>query len=129
MINVTNDSWYGQSSGPYQLFEISRMRVVENGLPMIRAANNGISAIIDPVGRTLHRLELNQIDVLDGYMPLKLLLPTIYSEWGNLILCLWVLFVLILQLTISLLYSRILNILRILAKNYLLKVSLSSLIS
>jgi apolipoprotein N-acyltransferase len=110
MINVTNDSWYGQSSGPYKHFEISRMRVVENGLPMIRAANNGISAIIDPVGRTLHRLELNQIDVLDGYMPLKLLLPTIYSEWGNLILCLWVLFVLILQLTISLLYSRILNI-------------------
>ena len=116
MINVTNDSWYGQSSGPYQHFEISRMRVVENGLPMIRAANNGISAIIDPVGRTLHRLELNQIDVLDGYMPLKLLLPTIYSEWGNLILCLWVLFVLILQLTISFLCSRILNILRILAK-------------
>ena len=106
ILNVTNDAWYGSSSGPYQHFEISRVRSVENGLPMIRAANNGISAIIDPVGRTLHRLELNQVDILDGNMPLKLLLPTIYSEWGNLALSLWVLFVLILQSMIALLYLR-----------------------
>jgi apolipoprotein N-acyltransferase len=109
MINVTNDAWYGKSSGPYQHFEISRIRSVENGLPMVRAANNGISAIIDPVGRTLSRLELNQIDILDGYMPLKLLLPTIYSELGNFALSLWVLFVLILQSMIALLYLRFLK--------------------
>ncbi len=106
MVNVTNDAWYGKSSGPYQHFEISRMRSIENGLPMIRAANNGISAIIDPLGRVLGRLELNQIGVLDEYMPLKLLLPTIYSEWGNMALFFWVFFVLILQLMITLLYLR-----------------------
>ena len=104
IVNVTNDAWYGKSSGPYQHFEISRIRSVENGLPMIRAANNGISAIIDPLGRVLGSLDLNQIAALDGYIPLKLLLPTTYSEWGNIALFLWVSCALILQLIVTLLY-------------------------
>ena len=57
IINVTNDTWYGNSSGPYQHFEISRMRAIENGLPMLRVANNGISGFIDPVGRILEKTE------------------------------------------------------------------------
>ncbi len=55
IINVTNDTWYGNSSGPYQHLQISRMRSIENGLPMLRTANNGISAVIDPVGRIIHK--------------------------------------------------------------------------
>ena len=96
MVNITNDAWYGKSSGPYQHFEISRMRAIENGLPMIRAGNNGISAIIDPVGRVLKKLDLDQISVIDGLIPLKLLLPTIYSEYGA--IALFILVVTILML-------------------------------
>ncbi|PCJ29859.1 MAG: apolipoprotein N-acyltransferase [Rickettsiales bacterium] len=102
VINVTNDAWYGNSSGPYQHFEISRIRCIENGLPMVRSANNGISAIMDPMGRVLAKLELNQVGILDGYIPLKLVLPTIYSEWGKWGVCSWVSLVLILQ---SMIYS------------------------
>lgn len=102
IINVTNDAWYGKSSGPYQHFEISRIRSVENGLPMIRSANNGISAIIDPVGRILARLELNQIDIIDSFIPLKLSLTTIYSTNGHSILAFGIFLVLIMQLLIVL---------------------------
>ena len=109
IINITNDAWYGNSSGPYQHFEISRMRSIENGLPMIRAGNNGISAIIDPLGRVLQKLDLNQIDILDGYIPLKLVLPTLYSEWGTVFILLQVVLVLILQSIIVLLFSLFYN--------------------
>ena len=104
IINITNDAWYGNSSGPYQHFEISKMRAIENGLPMIRAGNNGISAIIDPVGRVLRKLDLNKIDVIDGFIPLKLLFPTIFSEYGQIAVLAWVLAILMLQLTVMLLY-------------------------
>ena len=100
IVNITNDAWYGNSSGPYQHFEISKMRSVENGLPMIRAGNNGISAIIDPVGRVVKRLDLNQIDIIDGLIPLKLLLPTIYSEYGQITVLAWVLVIFMLQLVV-----------------------------
>ena len=71
LINITNDSWFG-NIGPYQHFDITRMRSVETGLPMIRSANNGISAIIDPIGRVVKTTSLNEIGVLDGYIPHKL---------------------------------------------------------
>lgn len=104
IVNITNDAWYGKSSGPYQHFEISRMRAIENGLPMIRSGNNGISAIIDPVGRVLRRLELNEIDVIDDLIPLKLLESTIYSEYGYNSLFVWLFIVLILQLAVMFMY-------------------------
>ncbi len=97
MVNITNDAWYGNSSGPFQHFQISRMRAVENGLPLIRAGNNGISAIIDPVGRVISSLNLNVVDIIDGYIPYKLTLPTVYSDQGILSLIIGVFFVLILQ--------------------------------
>lgn len=83
IINVTNDAWYGKSSGPYQHFYISRSRAVENGLPMIRVANNGISAIIDPLGRVIKKLDLNETNYIDGLIPKKLDSPTISSRFGN----------------------------------------------
>ena len=101
LINVTNDTWYGNSSGPYQHLEISRMRAIENGLPMLRVANNGISAFIDPVGRILSKTELNQVTVLDNYVPKKLSEETFFSKYNPSILLLQMLGVLILQLFIK----------------------------
>lgn len=97
IINVTNDAWYGNSSGPYQHFEISRMRAIENGLPMLRAANNGISAIIDPLGRVIQSLELDKVNIIDGYMPQKLPFVTKYSKAGKIGTFVEILCVLILQ--------------------------------
>lgn len=83
IINITNDTWYGKSSGPYQHFHISRSRAVENGLPMIRVANNGISAIIDPLGRVIKKLDLNEINYIDGLIPQKLSSSTIFSKFSH----------------------------------------------
>lgn len=102
ILNITNDSWYGNSSGPYQHFYISKTRAIENGLPMIRSANNGISAIIDPAGRVLKKLDLNKVDVLDGYLPKKLTYRTIYSLLGIFSVLIPIFIVLILQLPIKL---------------------------
>jgi apolipoprotein N-acyltransferase len=101
IVNITNDSWYGNSSGPYQHFEISKMRAIENGIPLIRAGNNGISAIIDPVGRVLHKLNLNEVGFVDGLAPLKLIQPTIYSQYGSLAFISMVFVIFILQLSIT----------------------------
>jgi apolipoprotein N-acyltransferase len=66
---VTNDGWFGRTSGPYQHVAQARLRTIEQGLPMIRAANTGISAIIDPYGRYVARLPLGVEGVLDGALP------------------------------------------------------------
>jgi apolipoprotein N-acyltransferase len=71
LVNTTNDAWYG-NIGPYQHFDIAKVRSIETGIPMIRVANNGISAIIDPIGRTTKSTLLNQVGILDGYIPKKL---------------------------------------------------------
>lgn len=93
IINVTNDAWYGKSSGPYQHFYISRSRTIENGLPMVRVANNGISAIIDPLGRVIKKLDLNEINYIDGLIPKKLNSPTIFSIFGNITILLIIFFI------------------------------------
>ncbi|MCW5697067.1 MAG: apolipoprotein N-acyltransferase [Bauldia sp.] len=82
ILNVTNDGWYGDTPGPRQHFQQAVIRAVEEGLPLVRAANTGISAIIDPYGRTLQRLDVGVAGVIDGQLPVALS-PTLYSRFGD----------------------------------------------
>lgn len=84
MLNVTNDAWFGMTPGPYQHFAQARMRAIEEGIPLVRAANNGISAIVDPYGRILRQLPLGAEGVIDGLLP-RPLPPTIYARLGDFI--------------------------------------------
>ncbi len=69
LFSLTDDAWFGISSGPFQDLEMARMRAVEQGLPLLRAANTGISAAFDAYGRTLAQLPLEKEGVLDLYLP------------------------------------------------------------
>ena len=75
LLNVTNDGWFGTTIGPYQHFAQARLRAIEEGLPLIRAANTGISAIVDPYGRVLAELPLGAESVLDGGLPQQIAAP------------------------------------------------------
>jgi apolipoprotein N-acyltransferase len=79
IVNVTDDSWFGPSTGPYQHLLMARMRAIEEGLPVARDANTGISAIIDPLGRIQERLALGRVGFIDGDLP-RALPPTIYAR-------------------------------------------------
>ena len=83
LLTVTNDGWFGDSAGPYQHFAAARMRAVEEGLPVIRAANSGISAAIDPYGRVVARLGLGQAGVLEAALPAALSRPTPFARLGH----------------------------------------------
>jgi apolipoprotein N-acyltransferase len=82
MVNVTNDGWFGISSGPYQHFQQARMLAIAEGLPLVRAANTGISAVIDPLGRITKSLPLGSEGVLDARLP-QALEPTVYVRYGD----------------------------------------------
>jgi apolipoprotein N-acyltransferase len=79
LLNVTNDAWFGDTPGPHQHFAQARLRTIEEGLPMVRAANNGVSAVIDPLGRTVRILELGTDGVIDANLP-QAIAPTIYAR-------------------------------------------------
>ncbi|MGL5113922.1 MAG: nitrilase-related carbon-nitrogen hydrolase, partial [Beijerinckiaceae bacterium] len=82
LLNVTNDGWFGQTFGPHQHLAQARIRSIEQGLPMIRAANTGISAIIDPYGRLTQSLPLGVQGVITGSIP-RALNPPLQVDWGR----------------------------------------------
>jgi apolipoprotein N-acyltransferase len=84
LVNVTNDGWFGNSTGPYQHLAQARLRTIEQGLPMVRAANTGVSAVIDPYGRILSSLPLSAEGVIDAGLP-QSLPPTLFADYGELI--------------------------------------------
>jgi len=69
LINMTDDSWFGPWAGPHQHLGIARVRAVEEGLAIARAANTGVSAVIDPYGRIIVSLPLDESGVVDSGLP------------------------------------------------------------
>jgi len=84
LLNITNDGWYGDSTGPYQHLQMTRMRAVEEGLPMVRAAGTGISAVFDAWGRQRHSLALSHRGLIDSDLPVALATPGPYGRFGDL---------------------------------------------
>ena len=82
LLNLTNDGWFGISSGPYQHLQQARVRTIEQGLPLVRAANTGISAVVDPVGRIVKSLPLGAEGVMDASLPRRIG-PTLYARTGD----------------------------------------------
>lgn len=82
LLHITNDAWFGTRAGPQQHLQQARLRAIEQGLPLIRAANTGISAMIDPAGRITASLPLGRAGYTDAALP-KSLAPTHYSKTGD----------------------------------------------
>jgi apolipoprotein N-acyltransferase len=82
IVNVTNDGWFGISTGPYQHFQQARVRAIEEGLPLARAANTGISAVVDPLGRIINALPLGREGVIDSPLPRRIGAP-LYARVGD----------------------------------------------
>lgn len=82
LLNITNDGWFGVSSGPYQHLVSARLRSIEEGLPMIRAANTGVSAVIDAYGRMIASLDMEHEGVIDHVLPLPRA-ATPYARWHD----------------------------------------------
>ncbi|MBU2942971.1 apolipoprotein N-acyltransferase [Shimia thalassica] len=83
LLQLTNDAWFGNFSGPYQHLQQARMRAIETGLPLIRAANTGVSAVVDPKGRLTAQLALNTAGHLDAVLP-SAQPQTLYARSGDL---------------------------------------------
>lgn len=81
LVNITNDGWFGKSPGPYQHFTSARFRAVEEGIPLIRAANTGISGVIDAYGRIETQSTLGEIAVIDAELPVALPV-TAFARFG-----------------------------------------------
>ena len=82
LLNVTNDAWFGEQTGPYQHFHQTRIRAIEEGLPLVRVAVTGISAIVDARGQVRQQLPLLAAGVIDGPLPAALT-PTLYARYGD----------------------------------------------
>lgn len=87
LLQITNDAWFGEFSGPYQHLQQARMRAIETGLPLVRSANTGVSAVVDPQGRVVAQLGLGKEGYLDARLPLARP-ATVYARAGDLPLAL-----------------------------------------
>lgn len=94
LVNVTNDAWFGFSTGPFQHFDMARMRAIEHGISLARVANTGISAMVDPFGRVVKKINLNDEGAID-VASIEALPPTIYEKYDQLPLILLALLTLI----------------------------------
>jgi apolipoprotein N-acyltransferase len=83
LLLITNDAWFGQRAGPRQHLAQARLRAIEQGLPMVRVANTGFSAMIDARGRVTAALPMNEEGVVDARLP-AVLPETLYARWGDL---------------------------------------------
>ncbi len=88
LLNLTNDGWYGLSAGPHQHFAIAATRAVEEGMPLVRVANTGISGVVDAYGRVTAQLPLGAKGFIDADLPAALPDPTLYARFGDAILAL-----------------------------------------
>ena len=104
LLNVTNDGWFGRTTGPHQHFHQARVRSVEEGLPLVRAANTGISAVVDGYGRIVARTSLGEATMIESRLPVALPEP-FYAQWRDLLLILSVAVCLLLA-TSGILYPR-----------------------
>ena len=82
LLQLTNDAWFGTFSGPYQHLAQARLRAIEQGLPLARAANTGVSGMIDPWGRVTAQIPLGQAGWVDAPLP-KALPATPFTRWGD----------------------------------------------
>ena len=92
LINVSNDTWFGNSFGPYQHLEISRIRSIENNIPVVRATNDGISALIDSKGTIVDYMDKGTSGILHVKL-VPTVVRTFYNKYGNLLLYLYLLIV------------------------------------
>ncbi|CCQ75712.1 apolipoprotein N-acyltransferase [Magnetospira sp. QH-2] len=83
LLNVTNDAWFGMSAGPYQHFAAARLRAVEEGLPLVRISNSGISGVVEPFGRVLAHLPLGSRGRLDSTLPQAIEKAPLFARVGN----------------------------------------------
>ncbi len=90
LLNLTNDAWFGTSTGPHQHLVAARLRAVEEGLPVVRVANTGISAVIDARGKVVAALGLDRRGVVDAILPRALASPPPFARWGN-----WIVLILV----------------------------------
>ena len=82
LLQVTNDGWFGTVSGPWQHLEQARLRAIQSGLPLVRVANTGVSAVIDARGRIRDRLDLGEMGIIDAALPAALP-PTLWMRLGD----------------------------------------------
>jgi len=105
LLNLTNDAWFGRSSGPYQHFAAARLRAVEEGLPVVRVANTGISGVVDAYGRVRQVLGLGRAGVIDGALPAAIA-ATPYARHGDAIAAVIIAVIIIVAMAAGILVPR-----------------------